>query len=426
MNRFIEKSKIYSLNKAIKLSGATAIAQVVSYCAIPLLTRLFSVEDYATLALFFSWLLPLVVLSTLRIEFSIPDAGSDSECLLRRDIALNVSFYFSIGVLLIMFLITLLGCKFHNVFWLLPLGVLVTAWSQVYNFYTTRIGEYRLNGYNRIVGNLSISLISIAIGYFFYNGYGLVVGFILGQIISVLMVVVFSKGKLSWRDLLGVRFAYPHISGFRKYIIYNTPTGLIEVMQLSIIVFVLESYFGSMATGSFYLCWRILQAPSSLISNTIFLSQYSTASDLNRNGKSFRSMVSYTFMLLLSAALPAMLVVFFQGENLFTWVFGETWIEAGTFASLLVIYFGFNFAVTPFSYVPLIKERQSKLLVFSVFDLILRCVAFYVGAQYGDVTLAVLLFSISGVVFCLINMAWYYNLAAAPNVLSESNSRLEG
>ena len=422
MKRFIDKFKKYSLNKAIKLSGATAIAQVVSYVAIPLLTRLFSVEDYATLALFFSWLLPLVVLSTFRIEFSIPDAGSDGESILRRDIALNVSLYFSFGILLVMLLIRLMGYQFHNVLWFLPMGVLVTAWSQVYNFYTTRTGEFRLNGFNRIIGNLSISLISIIIGYFFYHGYGLVMGFVLGQIISVITFVVFSKGKLRVRDILGLRFAIPHISTFRKYLVYNTPTGLIEVLQLSIIVFALESYFGSMATGSFYLCWRILQAPSSLISNTIFLSQYSAASDLNRKGKSFVSMVSYTFMLLLLAAIPVMLVVFFQGENLFTWVFGETWIEAGSFATVMVIYFGFNFAVTPFSYVPLIKERQRKLLFFSLLDLILRCAAFYIGARFGDVKLAVLLFSISGVIFCLINVVWYYSLAATRNDISEANS----
>jgi O-antigen/teichoic acid export membrane protein len=405
------------------LSGATAIAQVISYCAIPLLTRLYSVEDYAILALFFSWLLPLVVLSTLRIEFSIPDASSDDESALRRNLALNVSLYFCCGIFIVMFLLWLLGIRFHNVFWFLPIAVLITAWSQVYNFYTTRTSQFKLNGIYRIVSNLGISIISIALGYFLFTGYGLILGFIAGQLISVFILVIFSKGELRWIDMLAMKFSLPHISRLRKHIIYNTPTGLIEVMQLSIIVFVLEKYFGSVATGSFYLCWRILQAPSSLISNTIFLSQYSAASELNRNGKQFSGMVTYTFILLLLTALPAMIILFFQGENLFRWVFGDMWAEAGGFASIMILYFGFSFAVSPFSYVPLIKEQQRKLLVLSSLDLILRCATFYFGAIHKDVELAIMLFSISGVVFCLINIAWYYRLASTIHDVSVSESK---
>lgn len=423
MKKLIAKSKSMYLHRALKLSGATAAAQVISYAAMPLLTRLFSVDDYAVLALFFSWMLPLVVLSTLRIEFSIPDAGNDEESLLRRNLALRVSLVFSMGSAAVIASLWLMGVNFNPVFWLLPAGILVTSWSQVYNFFTTRTGEFTLNSWYRIIGNIGISGISIMIGYFFYHAYGLVVGFILGQLISLLVFVFFTKEPFRLSNVMGMHLNGEQLGKFGKYIFYNTPNGLLEVLQLSLIVFFLEGAFGAVVTGAFYLCWRILQAPSSLISNTIFLSQYANASEMNRNGKPFHGMVISTFFLLLFAALPFMLLLMVYGDNLFGFVFGEEWREAGDFASVLIIYFGLSFAVTPFNYVPLIKGKHRQLLMFSAADLLLRCGAFYLGYLNGSALQAILLFSLTGASFCIYYIIWYYRLASMPATLQQFDEK---
>ena len=121
MRKIIALTKSFHLHRALKLSGATAIAQVVSYAAMPILTRLFSAEDYSLLALFFSWLLPFVVVSTLRIEFSIPDAESLSDALVRRNMAKKVSAYLSLFLLAALLVLWLVGVIDNAVLLLLPL-----------------------------------------------------------------------------------------------------------------------------------------------------------------------------------------------------------------------------------------------------------------------------------------------------------------
>jgi lipopolysaccharide exporter len=409
------------LHHALKLSGATAAAQMISYASMPILTRLFGVDDYALLGLFFSWMLPLVVISTLRIEFSIPDSSTHDVSLYRRDFALKVSFIMSLLVLAALVILALLDVEFNPVYWFLPAGIVVTAWSQIYNFFTTRTAEFILNSWCRIIGNLFISGISLIIGYYFHHRFGLVIGFILGQFISLLVIIFFSKDRLGLKNLFRLVVNKNEIWKFDKYILYNTPNGLIEVLSLSVIMFFLQDSFGAVITGSFYLCFRILQAPSSLISNTIFLSQFANAAEMNREGKPFHHMVMNTFLLLLGAAIPFMLLIMFFGENIFEMVFGDDWTQAGNLASLLILYFVLIFAVTPFNYVPLIKGKQRQQLIFSFLDLLLRCGAFYGAAQKGNPELAILLFSIIGSFFCLGYIIWYYQLASQNNAANPMN-----
>ncbi|MFM7104190.1 MAG: oligosaccharide flippase family protein, partial [Flavobacteriales bacterium] len=188
-----------------------------------------------------------------------------------------------------------------------------------------------------------------------------------------------------------------------------------------VIMLFLEDSFGAVITGSFYLCFRILQAPSSLISNTIFLSQFASAAQMSREGRPFHKMVLNTFLLLVAAAAPFMLIIMFFGESLFVMVFGDNWNEAGKLASYLILYFVLIFAVTPFNYVPLIKGKQKQLLIFSFIDLLLRCSAFYWVAQYGKPEHAIFLFSIIGSCFCLGYLIWYYKLAATSKVITSND-----
>ena len=411
MRKILAITKSFHLHRALKLSGATAIAQVVSYAAMPILTRLFSAEDYSLLALFFSWLLPFVVVSTLRIEFSIPDAESLSDALIRRNMAKKVSAYLSLFLLLVLLALWLVGVIDNAVLLLLPLGVFLTAWVQVYNFYSTRSGEFALNSWVRIIGNVGISGISLCIGYFAYLSYGLVIGYLLGQLVSLILFLVFTKRPPEEKTLPQTSIHPTSLSRFSKYIFFNMPNGLVEVLQLSLMVFFLNGTFGAAVTGAFYLCWRILQAPAALISSTIFLSQYSTASELHRSGQPFHRMIASTSLILLLLSLPAMIVVVMYGPELFSYVFGSEWVQAGEFASILIVYFVLNFITVPFNYVPLIKGKQKSLLLLSTLDLLFRFVGFFVGHAYGSAQLALVLFAVTGSLFCGVYWAWYYSMA---------------
>ncbi|MFM2202323.1 MAG: hypothetical protein RL040_1523 [Bacteroidota bacterium] len=417
MKKLLAKSKTFQLDRALKLTSATAAAQVVSYAAMPVLSRVFSVDDYSILALFFSWMLPLVVLSTLRIEFSIPDAENVEEATFRRNVAMKVSLVFSALVLLVGTVLYFSGIAQNVIVWMLPIGILCTAWVQIYNFYTSRTEEYALNSWVRILGNLAISGFSLLIGFYFYHSQGLVVGFIAGQFISLVVFSVFVKQKPRSYLQREVSIAPHGLSKFSKYIFYNTPNGLLEVLQLSLIVFFLEGAFGALVTGAFYLCWRILQAPAALISSTIFLAQYSKASELHRSGEPFHKMIMSTFLLLFGMAVPFILLLFFFGQDLFVFVFGAEWAQAGQFASVLILFFGLNFAIVPFNYVALIKGKHRQQLIIAALDLLTRCLAFYIGYCYGSAQLAITLFSVAGSVFCLVYLAWYYRLAKSANTL---------
>jgi O-antigen/teichoic acid export membrane protein len=116
-------------------------------------------------------------------------------------------------------------------------------------------------------------------------------------------------------------------------------------------------------------------------------------------------------------ALPFILLLFFFGQDLFVFVFGAEWAQAGQFASVLILFFGLNFAIAPFNYVALIKGKHKQQLMIAAIDLLTRCLAFYIGYCFGSAQLAITLFSVAGSIFCLVYLAWYYRLAKSENTL---------
>jgi O-antigen/teichoic acid export membrane protein len=116
-------------------------------------------------------------------------------------------------------------------------------------------------------------------------------------------------------------------------------------------------------------------------------------------------------------AVPFILLLFFFGQDLFVFVFGAEWAQAGQFASVLILFFGLNFAITPFNYVALIKGKHKQQLMIAAIDLLTRCLAFYIGYYFGSAQLAITLFSVAGSIFCLVYLAWYYRLAKSENTL---------
>jgi len=406
----IERLKSLHIFNAAKLSAATAVGQIISYAAAPVLSRIYGPQDFALFATFYAWIVPLAVLSTWRFEFSIPGTSNNQQAWSHARWSTRSSLWMACGIGLLFFIASFFVAHSWHWSYLIALGILSISLAQVYNFLTTRLNAFKLNATSRIINNLVLNGMSILLGWWGMLQWGLVAGFLVGQATTILFFFLSLRlsskqhsttetdGRVDW-------------STVRPYVLFNTPQGVLETLQLSGIIATLEWWYSSAVTGAYYLCWRFLQAPVTLISNTIFLSQYPKASEMRREGKGYRPMIIRTGGMLFAMSAPFGIILFLWGPELFAWFFGEDWFTAGQYAAWLAPWFVFNFSVSPFSYASLIEGRQRTSLVITTMDVCSKVICLYWGHLHADALTAIAVFSVTSSLILIFTYIWYLRLS---------------
>ena len=142
VKRFLPESA-FAKNVSV-LVGGTALGQVITVLASPLLTRIYTPDDFGTLAVFASFLSIAAVIASLRYELAIPLPEDDKTA--ANVLALSLSIVVG-NSLLAGILVWLFGGKVVNVInapqlrpylWLLPLGIFGVGTYQVLNYWAIR------------------------------------------------------------------------------------------------------------------------------------------------------------------------------------------------------------------------------------------------------------------------------------------------
>ncbi len=400
------KIKELKLGQSALLAGSAGIGQAISYLFMPILSRVFTTEDYSVFSLFYAWIVPLAVFSTFRIEFAIPHQHHSEKRYRTAYTALKSSVLITLAVSILILLGWTAGWLQNTpiLIWI-PLGILSVSIPQILYFLSTRENQYRKSGLYRIINNLVLQSASAILGWLLWGSTGLIVGMLIGQLAGTLTLMIGNTKKLfryaekgNWIDSL---------KEFKSYILYSTPQGLIETLQLSGTIFVIYVLFSEPYPGLFYLCWRILQSPITLISNTIFVVHYNNASQLHNEHKDYQWLIKKTAKLLFLLGGVIGAILFFFGPTLFAFFLGEPWREAGVMAQILAPWFVMQFAVTPFSFVAILENKQRTAFLISLLDITLKIVSLLIGSYLHSMTTGLILYSISGTAVLTLTYFWY-------------------
>ena len=400
------KIKELKLGQSALLAGSAGIGQAISYLFMPILSRVFTTEDYSVFSLFYAWIVPLAVFSTFRIEFAIPHQHNSE----KRFKTAYTAIKSSVIITLLISLLVYIGwaadwLQNTNILIWIPLGILSVSIPQILYFLSTRENQYRKSGLYRIINNLVLQSASAILGWMLWGSTGLIVGMLIGQMAGALTLLV-GNGKMLLKNAEKESWT-TSLKEFKSYILYSTPQGLIETLQLSGTIFIIYALFDEPYPGLFYLCWRILQSPITLISNTIFVVHYNNASQLHSQQKDYHWLITKTAKLLFVIGGCIGCVLFFFGPPLFAFFLGEPWREAGEIARILSPWFVLQFAVTPFSFVAILENKQRTAFFISLMDIVLKGISLLIGSYLHSITIGLILYSLSGTLILLFTYFWY-------------------
>jgi len=405
-------------NFAVMLSG-NGLALVIPFLIAPLISRIYTPEDFAGFELFVKIAALIAVVSALRFELAIiiPKEEEEASSLVK----LSVKLVFITSIITAFAVIPfrdVIGMKLGNsdlpnLLWLLPLMVFGTGLYSVFTQYALRLKRFNRLSSTKVSGALTNN------GFKYIAGLSapIALSLVWGQIIGVLVPIVdFLRLKRVRTDVFGAfKQTISSKELFRKYRdfpLVSASHGFFDEGQKTLLLFIISAYYGEMVLGLFAFGLRYLRVPLQVFG--VALSQVLNekwARQLD-SGQAIKSEVVKTGFLLFGIGIIPFALLFFFGEELFAFVFGQDWAVAGKYSEYMAPWLLLNFVVSPMSFLPiLLKQQRMNFLIAVVGNVItLTLVAFMAISDFEFLSVLIVLVA-SNTLLLAYAWVWYIRIS---------------
>lgn len=373
------------------LAGATALSQACAVLAAPLLTRMYSVENFGCFQIYMSVMAFGALAITLRYEQAILLPERDEVAA-----SLFVLVFCVVGVLAIGFIFVEWLVSHYNLLprnlralnpylWIVPLGMCGAGVYQALNFWALRLKAYRRVSATNVTQVFTQLAAQIGIGVFHSGPLGLLLGDAIGRGGGSLSLANLSWRE-SWNEVRKVRFQAIWTSAlrYRNFPLFSAGAALLGAASGALAPLLIAQFYGLKILGWYAIGDRVLGVPTILIGKAV--SQVYSVEAAGRNLSdpvALQSLfVRSVKRLLLLGIVPFFIFVIFA-PALFGFVFGPAWREAGVYARLLATTQYIAFIVWPLSPTLNLLERQSLQLAWDSGRLLLAVGSLFLAHRLG-------------------------------------------
>ena len=388
MLRQLRPKSAYARN-VITLMTGTALAQAIPIAISPILTRLYSPEEFGKAALYLSCVAILSLIVTGRYELAVTLPATDEEAAHVVTLTLKLSALSSLLLYLpILFLGSTVALWLGNPsltpwFYLLPVSVFAAASFNVFQFWCNRKSQYRAMSVNRIQNAILASTFNVLLGVSKTSG-GMILGTVIGQAIASMLIGRrtwsthrFLLSATNWKRELALANRY---SNHPKHI---APAQLIGAAAIQIPLIMVGSVYSLAALGFFSLAYRMVSLPSALIAGAIGDVYRKRISDAYSERGEFQSILVETLSQTALLAFPPFALVYIVSPPLFELVFGAHWRVAGEYAQILVVAAFFQFVFTPIDKGAVVVGATRYILAWHLVRLVSFVLLFYAVRSFG-------------------------------------------
>jgi len=389
------------LRNVLNLTSATALGQVLVLLALPFITRLYSPSDFGLFGLFTAVLSVFMVISALRYEVAIPLSGLVKDARLLILIAIVISSIFSLVILLVVIIIgdwivEFSGqAKLKDYLLIFPIAVFIGSGYRIMNFWSIRGGEYNRIAKTKLLQSVSYILIQLSIGLMGGGVIGLILGHVIGQSVGFFTLAKNSEVLNSSRNFVGQKLrVIALLRRYCKFPKFDAPAALLDTASSQLPNLLLVFIFGPIVAGMYLLAERVLAAPMGIVGQAMGQVFYGDTRSLLANGSlGKRSLNMAVGMLII--LLPIVIVVFICSEFFFQIIFGDSWSDAGLFASWLVFGVAAQLIYSPLSVILMATSGQKWNLYIHIVLLFFKCLALGISYYLDDPLIAVVGISFS-------------------------------
>lgn len=398
------------------LVGGTAFAQAIAILVLPLLTRLYTPDDYSVLAVYSSILGIISVAACLRLEIAIPLPQRDEDAANLLALALCSSTVVTIvcGLIVGFFpdqIITLIDQpKLKPYLWLLPIGIWLASSYAALQFWATRKKRFFIITKTRMTQAIGGTVTQVVLGLLRNTPFGLVLGQVVnsGAGIFGLMhdAIRNDRNVLKSINWVGMKSIFKEYSHFPKY---STFESLANSAGIQLPIIIIAALASVPEAGFLMLANRVLLAPMSLIGGAVSQVYFSRAPNEFRAGN-LGAFTANTIGILVKTGVGPLIFAGIVAPVAFPIIFGAQWQKSGDLIAWMTPWFIMQFISSPISMTLHVTQNQRIALILQVVGLVMRVGIVSVAAYLAN-NWIVELYAISGFVFYLIYLCVVISVA---------------
>lgn len=353
-------------HKVTRLAGANAIAYAVALLSAPLLSRLYSPEDYGAFGLFIAFLSFSVAVGGLRFELGIVSAESDSEALRLACLALasgTVAGIAAGGAFACIISLGVIGTESLPLWWSLALAVSVALAIAYATVRYTLLYAQDVRSAARGVISQSIGRVvaQIVLGATLPAG-GLVGGETVGRAVG-LAAIGRPARRILHRPWPAPRDIVITARRHYRYPLYSVPSSLSDVAVTFLPLPAIAALYGFHAAGLYAFVQRVVALPLGVIGQAMadaFHSELATYFRIRPSDMSRLFRRTTHALLAAGAVVAATLIV--GGLTVFGTILGPEWSAGGIVLAILAPAVAAQLVVSPLSRaVYVLGGQRSKL-----------------------------------------------------------------
>ncbi len=412
------------LRNVITLVTGTTIAQAIPLALSPILTRIYSPNDFGLLATYMSIFAIFSVLASLKYDLTIiiTEKKEDAASLLIGSIIISIIISLLIFIIIMLFnyeivnFLLPLGTEYDlinlaNWLFFIPFSVLFMGLFNTLNFWFNRNLLYKRMAFGKIVNTTSMTAVQLGLAKF--TPAGLIVGFVMGRVFSVIYLVFkIRKDRDSIFNNIKRERILKLLKKYKNFPLFTLPAEFINIVSNRLPIFVIGKYFGAGILGNYALMERVLSTPVSLIGSAVLdVFKQKASADYAKFGNCKEIYVK-TFKSLVLLSIGPFILLFFLSPIVFKFIFGDEWFMAGDFAQIMAVLFFIRFTASPLSYMFNIAEKQQYDMYWQIALFICTVLSFYIGIYYhNSVKLALIYFTAAYSILYIINIYISYTFA---------------
>ncbi|GJM36004.1 MAG: polysaccharide biosynthesis protein [Saprospiraceae bacterium] len=400
----------------LTLITGSGLSQLILIGLTPLLTRVFSPEEFGAYATFLALILILATIATGRFEIGILIPEKSEEAFGLYFISIFSALIFScLLFLLAPFLVRiewvqkLLDPGLSQYYFLLPIGILLHSVLVATSYLANRFKAYRQLSEGRIAGSSSNGLLSLALGVAGLTAIGL----FLGKIVSLFLETWFTGRKLLGEikkagSAIHRADLYKLMARYRNLPLFSAPEGLLNTGFRQLPVLALTVIYSPELAGFYGLAASVLSKPLGTISTAFGQVFFQRAAQEADNTSALQRLFRNDLLFLFSIGVIPCCLLMWWAPNIFAFVFGEEWYTAGLYTTWLMPLFFLTFLKTPFSCMVDIKNRIQQNILFEGAFLLWSLVCFYLASQGWPALKLIQWYSLGCTFLGLFQLAWFY------------------
>lgn len=382
LNKLRSRSQFFK--GVLLLMTGTSVAQAIAVLMSPVLTRIYTPYDFGIFAAYSSICAVLFAFTSFAYEDTIILAKFNNSAF---SLFLGCIFINCILLLLFLAIIYFFTDKIISlsnntilpfVLYCLPFGFFLYGIFNPLIYWLNRQKKYRIIAKSSIVQSISNSVANLLMGFFLHFGYtGLILSQIFGQFAVIFYIL---KNKIFLNTKLSIKAIFVNLKKYQVQPKFMMPLHLLDVVCTRIptyaIYFIYQNpYF----LGQFALVERFYGIFSGIVGYSVSQNFFREFSELIREQKRIeaKKLLFKVWKYLFLLGITPYLIIFFFGCDIFRFVFGSDWRDAGKIAEILSFMFLFSFISSATSSGYLVLSMQKLSFYFVVFTIFGYCVIFF-------------------------------------------------